>query len=172
MSPATQPCVEPFAACPCIVVREAAGSPSVTEHFHFADLREMFAKANEQKSGDELAGIAARSERERVAAKFAVADLPLSEIVAHPIIEDDVTALIQDAWSERDFSPVASLTVGEFRELILEESTTESDLRDLRWAITPEIAAAVTKIMSNRDLVTAAAKIRNVTRCRNTLGER
>jgi ethanolamine ammonia-lyase large subunit len=144
----------------------------VTEHFHFADLREMFAKANEQKSGDELAGIAARSERERVAAKFAVADLPLSEIVAHRIIEDDVTALIQDTWSERDFFPIASLTVGEFREHILQESTTESDLRDLRWAITPEMAAAVTKIMSNRDLVTAASKIRNVTRCRNTLGER
>jgi ethanolamine ammonia-lyase large subunit len=132
----------------------------------------MFAKANEQKSGDELAGIAARSERERVAAKVAIADLPLSEIVGHPLIEDDVTALIHDTWNEREFSSIASLTIGEFRELILDERTTESTLHDLRWAITPDLAAAVAKIMSNRDLVTAAAKIRNVTRCRNTLGER
>jgi ethanolamine ammonia-lyase large subunit len=145
---------------------------ALNEHFRFSDLREIFAKANEQKSGDELAGIAARSERERIAAKFALADLPLSEVVAHPLIEDDVTALIQDTWSERDFSSIASLTVGEFRELILDERTTESALHGLRWGITPEIAAAVAKIMSNRDLVTAAAKLRNVTRCRNTLGER
>src|SRR5690242_3079898 len=107
----------------------------MSEHFHFSDLREMFAKANEQKSGDELAGIAARSERERIAAKFALADLPLAEIVARPLIEDDVTGLIHDTWSERDFSAVASLTVGEFRELILEEHTTDSDLHALRWAI-------------------------------------
>src|SRR5690242_11197547 len=131
----------------------------MSEHFHFSDLREMFAKANEQKSGDELAGIAARSERERVAAKFAVADLPVSEIIARPLIEDDVTTLIQNTWSEQDFSSIASLTVGELREHILDERTTESDLRDLKSAITPEIAAALAKIMSNRDLVTAGAKI-------------
>ena len=144
----------------------------MAERFHFADLREMFAKANEQKSGDELAGIAARSESERVAAKAAIADLPLKQILAEPLLDDDVTGLIYDNRDEEGFQSIASLTVGEFREVILDDETTPDRLNSLARAVTPEIAAAVTKLMSNRDLVTAAAKIRNVTRCRNTMGER
>src|SRR5271170_1691706 len=147
----------------------------MTERFVFSDLREVFAKANEEKSGDQLAGVAARSERERVAAKRQLADLPLAEIVQQPLIdpsEDEVTRLILDTFDQERFQRIKSMTVGEFREYILEDSTTEDELKQLQWAIIPEIAAAAAKIMSNKDLVLAAAKIRNVTRCRNTMGER
>src|SRR5438874_1815733 len=136
----------------------------------FADLRELFAKANEVKSGDQLAGIAARSEQERVAAKCALADMPLSELLARPLIEDDVTQLIHESFDENAFAPIRSMTVGEFREHILSDFTTGQELSALQPGIIPEMAAAVAKIMSNKDLVLAAAKIRNVTRCRNTLG--
>jgi ethanolamine ammonia-lyase large subunit len=145
------------------------------ESFHFAELRELFAKANEEKSGDQLAGLAASSERERVAAKCALADLPLAEIVRNPLIDpdqDDVSRLILDRFDDTAFGPIQSMTVGEFREHILRDETSDIQLQELRWAITPEIAAAVAKIMSNKDLVLAASKIRNVTRCRNTMGGR
>jgi len=145
------------------------------ERFVFADLRELFAKANEEKSGDQLAGIAARSERERVAAKRRLADLPLNEIVAQPLIDpdtDEVTRLILDTFDRDAFRAIRNMTVGELREHILDDATGEAQLKQLGRAIVPEIAAALAKIMSNKDLVLAAAKIRNVTRCRNTIGER
>jgi len=137
----------------------------------FADLRELFAKANEVKSGDQLAGIAARSEQERVAAKCALADTLLTEILAKPLLEDEVTRLIYESFDETTFAPIRSMTVGAFREHILSDLTSGGELRSLKSGITPEMAAAVAKIMSNKDLVLAAAKIRNVTQCRNTLGE-
>jgi ethanolamine ammonia-lyase large subunit len=146
----------------------------MAERFAFSSFREIFAKANEQKSGDQLAGIAARSEQERVAAKYALADLPLRAIVDEPLIPaatDEVTRLIQETWDEAAFQPISTLTVGEFREYLLHDATDAATIKSLQWAITPEIAAAVTKLMSNRDLVLAAAKIRNITRCRNTMGE-
>src|SRR6266699_1775251 len=145
------------------------------ETFAFADLRELFAKANEEKSGDQLAGIAARSERERVAAKRKLADLSLAEIVQQPLIDpadDDVSRLIFDAFDKEAIAPIKSMTVGGLREHILDDATGEASLKKLQWALTPEVAAAVAKIMSNKDLILAAAKIRNVTRCRNTMGER
>jgi len=142
------------------------------ERFDFSDIRELFAKANEEKSGDQLAGIAARSERERVAAKRNLADLTLDEVVRRPLIDDDVTHLTLDLFDQQAFRSIASMTVGEFRELLLDDATTETQLRSLQNTIIPEIAAAVTKLMSNKDLVLAAANIRNVTRCRNTMGER
>jgi ethanolamine ammonia-lyase large subunit len=145
------------------------------EQFAFSDLPELFAKANEEKSGDQLAGLAARSERERVAAKRKLADLPLSEIVQQPLIDpadDDVSLLILETFDQESFQSIQSMTVGEFRERILDDATSEPELKRLGQAVTPEIVAAVTKIMSNKDLVLAAAKIRNVTRCRNTMGER
>ena len=144
------------------------------ERFDFSDLRELFAKANEEKSGDQLAGIGARSERERVAAKRKLADLPLNEIVRRPLIdpsEDDVSRLILDAFDSDAFRPYGSMTVGEFRELLLDDGTTDELLRQIQKAMIPEIAAAVAKLMSNKDLVLAAAKVRNVSRCRNTIGE-
>ena len=142
---------------------------------HFSDLRELFAKANEQKSGDQLAGIAATSERERVAAKKQLADLPLLDILNRPLVDpehDEVSRLILESHDDRAFASIRSQTVGEFREFILDDATNGDDLRALRWGITPEMAAAVAKLMSNKDLIMAAAKIRNVTRCRNTMGER
>jgi ethanolamine ammonia-lyase large subunit len=145
------------------------------ERFAFSNLRELFAKANEEKSGDQLAGLAARSERERVAAKCKLADLPLRDIVQQPLIDpadDDVTRLILETFDQEAFQPISSITVGEFREYILDDATDEAELKRLQRAIIPEIAAAVAKIMGNKDLILAAAKIRNVTRCRNTMGER
>jgi ethanolamine ammonia-lyase large subunit len=145
------------------------------EQFRFSDFCELFAKANEEKSGDQLAGLAASSERERVAAKRRLADVSLDEIVRQPLIDpsdDEVTRLILESFDEKTFQPIRSMTVGEFREFVLDDSTGQQELDHLRWAIIPEVAAAVTKLMSNKDLVLAAAKIRNVTRCRNTMGER
>jgi len=142
--------------------------------FVFSDLRDLFAKANEEKSGDQLAGLAAGSERERVAAKVKLADLPLAEIVQQPLIDpatDDVSRLILGTYDQETFRSFASMTVGELREYVLDDATGAAELKRLQWAIIPEIAAAVAKIMSNKDLVMAASKIRNVTRCRNTLGE-
>jgi ethanolamine ammonia-lyase large subunit len=144
------------------------------ERFVFSDLRELFARANEEKSGDQLAGLAARSERERVAAKRKIADLSLAEIVEQPLIDpddDDVSRLILETFDKEAFRSIQSMTVGEFREHILDDATGEAELKRLQWTVTPEIVAAVAKIMSNKDLVLAAAKIRNVTRCRNTMGE-
>jgi ethanolamine ammonia-lyase large subunit len=145
------------------------------EHFTFADLREVFAKANEEKSGDRLAGVAAETERERVAAKLVLADIRLSEIVDQPLIDsdhDDVTRLILDSLDQEAFRPVRSMTVGEFREFLLEDTSGEEELRRLQLGVTPEIAAAVAKLLSNKDLVLVASKVRNITRCRNTMGQR
>lgn len=144
-------------------------------HFQFADLRELLAKANEEKSGDQLAGIAAGTEQERVAAKSRLAEKTLEHLVANPLIDpeaDDVSRLILETQDRELFAEIKSMTVGEFREFILGDDTTGAELKRLHWAITPEIAAAVAKIMSNKDLILAAAKIRVVTRCRNTMGER
>src|SRR5215510_9801907 len=109
----------------------------------YTDLRELFAKANEEKSGDQLAGIAARSEQERVAAKHALADLTLQEIVENPLIpveEDDVSRLILETHDADAFKAIRSKTVGELRELVLRDETSEADLQGLHRAITPEIA--------------------------------
>jgi ethanolamine ammonia-lyase large subunit len=145
------------------------------ERFSFSDLREVFARANEEKSGDGLAGLMAGTERERVAAKRVLADIRLSEIVDQPLIDpdhDDVSRLILDTLDQAAFRALRTLTVGEFREYLLDVRVGEEQLHGLHWAITPEVAAAVAKLMSNQDLVLVASKIRNVTRCRNTMGQR
>ena len=145
------------------------------EQFQFTDLRDVFAKANEEKSGDQLAGLAARTERERVAAKLVLADLTLEEIVEHPLLDphtDEVSRLILESLDRESLRTLRSLTVGEFREWILDDATTETMLAAVCSGLIPEIAAAVTKLMSNKDLVLAASKVRVVTRCRNTMGQR
>jgi ethanolamine ammonia-lyase large subunit len=144
------------------------------ERFVFADLRELLAKANEEKSGDQLAGIAAASERERVAAKCALADVTLKEIVEQPVIDpdrDDVSRLILDTLDQEAFESRRSWTVGRLREWLLGDDWSEPELRQVQRGITPEIAAALAKVMSNKDLIYAGSRIRNVARCRNTLGE-
>jgi ethanolamine ammonia-lyase large subunit len=145
------------------------------ERFTFPDLRTLFARANEEKSGDQLAGVAAASERERVAAKLALAGVTLGEILDRPLIDpdkDDVTRLILDTHDRDGFASLRPLTVGELREWLLGSDTDLTALRRVQRALTPEMAAAVAKLMSNKDLIVAAAKVRNVTRCRNTMGER
>src|SRR5262245_18772347 len=146
-----------------------------TERFTFPDLRTVFAKANEEKSGDRLAGLGATSERERVAAKRVLADVTLSEIVANPLIdpaEDAVARLIDETLDREAFATIADFTVGEFREYLLDDSVGEAELRRLHRGVPPDVAAAVAKLMGNKDLVLAASKIRVVTRCRNTMGQR
>jgi ethanolamine ammonia-lyase large subunit len=170
--PRSVPGLTEFAARFRIVVKAKV---DMRENYVFADLRELFAKANEEKSGDHLAGIAARSEGERVAAKRRLAEITLAEIVNQPLIDpddDDVTRLILDTRDAQNFEDLAHMTVGAFREWILDDATTETDLKRIQRAVIPEMAAAVAKIMSNKDLILGAAKIRNVTRCRNTMGER
>ncbi len=143
------------------------------ERFTFADLRDVFAKANEEKSGDRLAGLAARSERERIAAKRVLADVTLRDIVDHPLIgpdDDEVSRLILDTLDRAAFAPIAGQTVGAFRELLLDDATGEAEIRAIQLGVTPEVAAAVAKLMSNKDLALAGSKVCNVTRCRNTMG--
>jgi ethanolamine ammonia-lyase large subunit len=139
----------------------------------FGSLAELLAKASPPRAGDRLAGVAAASAEENVAAKLALADLPLKAILAEPVIPyetDDVTRLIIDTHDVVAFQPIAHLTVGEFREYLLRHETTPLNLNRIARAITPEMAAAVSKIMRNQDLVLAARKCRVVTGFRNTIG--
>ncbi|WP_374342815.1 ethanolamine ammonia-lyase subunit EutB [Phenylobacterium sp.] len=142
--------------------------------FVFPDLKTVMAKATPPRSGDALAGLAAETAEENVAAKLVLADLPLKALLAEPLVPyetDEVTRLICDTHDADAFAPVAALTVGEFREFLLSETTTGEVLTRLAPGITPEMAAAVSKIMRNQDLITVARKIRVVTRFRNTLGQ-
>ncbi len=146
-----------------------------SERFTFADLRQVFAMANEPKSGDALAGLGAGHERQRVAAKQVLSELTLQEIVENPLIdpdEDEVSRLLLDGLDRRAFESIRSLSIGEFREWLLHDTTGGEELEAIRRGITPEVAAAVAKLMSNKDLVLAAVKVRVVTRCRNTMGQR
>jgi ethanolamine ammonia-lyase large subunit len=137
------------------------------------NLRELMAKASPARSGDELAGIAASTAEERVRAQIALADTPLKQFLAEPLIpyeQDEVTRLICDSHDAEAFAPVAALTVGEFRDWLLSDEATGDRLAALAPGITPEMAAAVSKIMRVQDLVSAAAKRRVVTRFRSTVG--
>ncbi len=137
------------------------------------NLRELLAKASPARSGDELAGIAARSAEERARAQMELADVPLKAFLAEPVIPyetDDVTRLICDSHDAAAFAPIAHLTVGEFRDWLLDDQATTAALAELAPGLTPEMAAAVSKIMRLQDLITAAAKCRVVTRFRSTIG--
>ena len=141
--------------------------------YRFADLKALLAKASPARSGDYLAGIGAATAVERMAARLSLAELPLRELVASPLIpyeRDEVTRLICDRHPARLFEEIAHLTVGDFRNWLLLESTDEATLARLAPAITPEVAAAVSKLMRNQDLILVARKCRVVTRFRNTIG--
>jgi ethanolamine ammonia-lyase large subunit len=141
------------------------------ERFSFADLPELLAKANERKSGDELAGLAAASERERVAAKLALADVRVSDFHDQALVDDEVTAVTRAAIAPAAYQAIASLAIGQLRELILAPQFPALWQATLAGGFLPEVAAAVAKIMSDLDLVLAARPLRTVTRCRNTMGE-
>jgi ethanolamine ammonia-lyase large subunit len=137
------------------------------------NLRALLAKASPARSGDQLAGLAAGSAEERVRAQMALADVPLKAFLAEPVIpyeEDEVTRLICDSHDALAFAPVSHLTVGEFRDWLLSEQAGAERLSALAPGLTPEMAAAVCKIMRLQDLVTVAAKCRVVTRFRSTIG--
>src|SRR4051794_36162387 len=141
--------------------------------YRFADLKTLLAKATPLRSGDELAGLAAQSAEERVAAQMTLADTPLKTFLSGLVIpyeEDEVSRLIVDRHEAAAFLPVAHLTVGEFRDWLLGDYASPAALAALAPGLTPEMAAAVSKIMRLQDLITVAAKIRVVTRFRNTIG--
>jgi len=141
--------------------------------YTFPSLRELLAKATPLRSGDTLAGVAARSAQERVAAQFALADLPLTHFLSEHVIPyeaDEVTRLIADTHDAQAFAPIQSFTVGELRDWLLSDEATPERLASLAPGLTPEIAAAVSKLMRVQDLILAAARIRVVTRFRTTIG--
>ncbi|SFQ18793.1 ethanolamine ammonia-lyase subunit EutB [Ralstonia sp. NFACC01] len=139
----------------------------------FNDLKTLLAKASPARSGDYLAGLAAASEGERMAARMALADVPLSVFLNEALVpyeDDEVTRLILDRHDAQAFQPIASLTVGEFRNWLLLHETDSQTLASVAPGITPEMAAAVSKLMRNQDLISVARKCRVVTRFRNTIG--
>ncbi|WP_341523740.1 ethanolamine ammonia-lyase subunit EutB [Pseudomonas sp. G.S.17] len=143
--------------------------------WRFDSLRELLAKASPARSGDFLAEIAAASDAERAAAQMALADVPLKRFLSEALIpyeQDEVTRLIMDSHDSAAFLPVSHLTVGSFRDWLLGDEATETSLRALAPGLTPEMVAAVSKIMRVQDLVLVAQKIRVVTRFRNTVGLR
>ena len=141
--------------------------------YHFEDLRTVLAKASPGRSGDDLAGLAACSAEERVAAQIALGDIPLKTFLAEQVVPyetDEVTRLIADEHDPAAFVTVGHLTVGDFRDWLLSDHAASEILAALAPGLTPEMVAGVSKIMRLQDLVTVAAKIRVVTRFRNTLG--
>ncbi|QJP12459.1 ethanolamine ammonia-lyase subunit EutB [Starkeya sp. ORNL1] len=139
----------------------------------FADLKELMAKATPLRSGDMLAGIAATSAEENVAARMCLAEVPLKTFLTEVLVPyetDEVTRLIIDTHDATAFRPVSHMNVGDFRDFLLSDAATPKALSALAPAVTPEIAAAVSKIMRNQDLIAVAKKCRVVTRFRDTIG--
>ncbi|WP_407165532.1 ethanolamine ammonia-lyase subunit EutB [Bradyrhizobium sp. ORS 111] len=141
----------------------------------FNDLRELLAKATPPRSGDRLAGIAADSAEEMIAARLALADVPLRQFLNEPVIpyeDDEVTRLILDSHDVAGFVPMSSLTVGGFRDWLLSDDATSDALKKISRGVTPEMVAAVSKLMRNQDLILVARKCEVTTRFRNTIGLR
>ncbi|WP_338110293.1 ethanolamine ammonia-lyase subunit EutB [Rhizobium quercicola] len=139
----------------------------------FADLKQLMAKATPLRSGDVLAGVAASSAEESVAARMCLADVPLKQFLTEALIPyeaDDVTRLIMDSHDATAFRPVAHMTVGQFRDWLLTPAASSAVLSALARGLTPEMVAAVSKLMRNQDLILVARKCRVVTRFRNTIG--
>ena len=142
-------------------------------HYQFRDVKDVLAKANEEKSGDQLAGIAAESAAERMAARFVLSELTLETLRQNPAVpydEDEVTRVIDDAVNETVYAEIQGMQVGELREWLLADTTTEEMIKRLSNGLTSEMVAAVTKLMSNLDLMLAASKIRVVKHATNTIG--
>ncbi|MGC4065238.1 MAG: ethanolamine ammonia-lyase subunit EutB [Polyangiaceae bacterium] len=141
--------------------------------YRFASLTEVLAKASPLRSGDVLAGIAASSSEERVAAQYCLAEMPLTRFLEEPVVAyeiDEVTRLILDSHDDCAFEPLRNLTVGEFRDYLLDYETTTASLTAISAGLTPEMVAAVSKLMSNQDLILVAKKCRIETAFRSTIG--
>ena len=141
--------------------------------YAFRDIKDVLAKANEEKSGDRLAGVAAQSAEERVAAKIVLAQLQLQDLRENPAVpyeDDEVTRLIQDDVNEKIYEEIRRWSVSELREWLLSETTSTADIARLRRGLTSEMVAAVCKLMSNLDLITAAKKMPVTAHCNTTIG--
>ncbi|MGY4161650.1 ethanolamine ammonia-lyase large subunit [Bradyrhizobium sp. USDA 4461] len=144
-------------------------------NYAFGDLRILLAKASPPRSGDRLAGVAADSAEEMIAARLTLADVPLKQFLDEPVIpyeDDEVTRLILDSHDVAGFVPVSSLTVGGFRDWLLSDAATGEAIRKISRGITPEMVAAVSKLMRNQDLILVAKKCEVTTAFRNTIGLR
>jgi ethanolamine ammonia-lyase large subunit len=154
-----------------MVYRHAIG----TTTYVFDDLRDLLAKATPPRSGDRLAGIAANSAEEMVAARIALADVPLKQFLQETVVpyeDDEVTRLIVDTHDRSAFAAISSLTVGSFRDWLLSGKVTTDVLKKLSRGVTPEMAAAVSKLMRNQDLILVAKKCEVVSAFRDTIGLR
>ena len=143
--------------------------------YTFDSVKDVLAKASEEKSGDHLAGIAAQTALERVAAKYVLANLLVRDLRENPVVpyeDDEVTRINQDGLDEAKYEQIKNLTMGELRELILDYRTTEEDIKALGKGLTAEVVAGVCKLMSNLDLVYAANKVRITATCNTTIGKR
>lgn len=143
--------------------------------YAFKSLNEVMAKANEEKSGDKLAGLAAESSEERVAAKVVLSNITLEDLRNNPAVPyeiDEVTRIIQDDVNEKIYDEIKHWTVSEFREWILDENTTGTDIKRISRGLTSEMVAAVAKLMSNMDLIYGARKIKVTAHCNTTIGEK
>ena len=143
--------------------------------YTFRDVKDVLAKASEEKSGDHLAGIAAETALERVAAKYVLANLQVKDLRENPVVpyeDDEVTRINQDGLDETAYERVKNLTMGELREHILDYRTTEADLKALGKGLTAEVVAGVCKLMTNLDLVYGANKVRIEATCNTTIGRR
>ncbi len=141
--------------------------------YTFRDLKDVLAKANEEKTGDRLAGLAAENAKERVAAKVVLSAVTLGELREHPAVpyeDDEVTRIIQDDVNEPIYQHIRNWTVSEFREWLLDEKTTGADIRRISRGLTSEMVAAVCKLMGNLDLIYAAQKITVTAHCNTTIG--
>jgi ethanolamine ammonia-lyase large subunit len=141
--------------------------------YQFSSLKEILAKANEEKSGDQLAGIAANDAQERLAARHLLSELTLKEIRNNPILapeEDEVSRVIEESINEKIYQSIANWSVSELRETLLSDPTSNQEIGHIRRGLTSEMVAAVTKIMSNLDLIQAASKIEVVTQCNYPIG--
>jgi ethanolamine ammonia-lyase large subunit len=154
-----------------MVYRQAIDATS----YLFNDLRDLLAKATPPRSGDRLAGIAADSAEQMIAARMALANVPLKQFLNETVVpyeDDEVTRLIVDTHDAASFAAISSLTVGAFRDWLLSDAATTEVLRKLSRAITPEMAAAVSKLMRNQDLILVAKKCQVISAFRNTIGLR
>ncbi len=141
--------------------------------YTFSSVKQVLAKANEEKTGDKLAGLAADSAQERIAAKVVLSALTLADLRENPAVpyeSDEVTRIIQDDVNEKAYAKIKNWTVAEFREWLLSETTGESDIARVRQGLTSEMVAAVCKLMSNLDLIYAAAKMPITAHCNTTIG--
>lgn len=141
--------------------------------YAFRDLKQVLAKANEEKTGDKLAGLAAEDAKERIAAKVVLAAVTLEQLRENPAVpyeQDEVTRIIQDDVNETVYARIRGWTVSELREWILSETTTGADIRRISRGLTAEMIAAVAKLMSNLDLIYAARKITVTAHCNTTIG--